>query len=179
MNYLQCTWQPSPVNAQRSYRGWLTDHGSLTHRLQARCPSFSVRAVHQRLGNPCRDEMPLIKSRRKQRVVVREVYLYCRETPVVFAHSVLKQRNLRGAWRTISRQGVKPLGAALFANPLVKRMPLHFKKLTPHHELYLRACRLLKTLPNHLWARRSVFILRGSPIMVTEVFLPTILELSQ
>ncbi len=109
--------------------------------------------------------------------MVREVYLYCRETPVVFAHSVLKRRNLRGAWCSISRQGVKPLGAALFANPLVKRTPLYFKKLTPHHELYLKACRLLKRLPNHLWARRSVFILRGRPIMVTEVFLPGVLEL--
>ena len=179
MKFLQYTWQPSPVNAQRSYLRWLTDRGSLTRRLQARCPAFSVRAVHQRLDNPCRDEMSLIKSRRKERVVVREVYLYCHETPVVFAHSVLKRRSLRGAWRSISQQGVKPLAAALFANPLVKRTPLYFKKLTLHHELYPRACRLLKTLPNHLWARRSVFILRGRPIMVTEVFLPAILGLSQ
>ncbi|MGH8711894.1 MAG: chorismate--pyruvate lyase family protein [Burkholderiales bacterium] len=179
MKLSQYTWQPSPVNAQRSYHRWLTDRGSLTRRLQARCPAFSVRAVRQRLDNPCQDEMPLIRSRRKERVVVREVYLYCHETPVVFAHSVLKRRNLRGAWRSISRQGVKSLGAALFANPLVKRTPLYFKKLTLHHELYPRACRLLKTLPNHLWARRSVFILRGRPIMVTEVFLPAILEFSQ
>jgi len=177
MKLSQNTWQPYPVNAQRSYHRWLTDRGSLTCRLQARCPAFSVRAVHQRLDKPCRDELSLINSRRKERVVVREVYLYCRETPVVFAHSVLKRRNLRGAWRSISRQGVKPLGAALFANPLVKRTPLYFKKLTPHHELYLKACRLLKRLPNHLWARRSVFILRGRPIMVTEVFLPGVLEL--
>jgi chorismate--pyruvate lyase len=179
MKLSQNSWQPYPANAQRSYHRWLTDRGSLTSRLQARCPAFSVRAVHQRLDKPCRDELSLIKSRRKERVVVREVYLYCRETPVVFAHSVLKRRSLRGNWRSISRQGVKPLGAALFANPLVKRTPLYFKKLTLHHELYLRACQILKTLPNYLWARRSVFILRGRPIMVTEVFLPGILELSR
>ncbi len=179
MKLPQNTWQPSTVNAQRSYHRWLTDRGSLTRRLQAHCPDFSVRALHQRLDKPCRDELAFIKSRRRELAVVREVYLYCRETPVVFAHSVLKRRNLRGAWRRISRQGVKPLGAALFANPLVQRTPLYFKKLAPHHELYLRACRLLTTLPNYLWARRSVFILRGKPIMVTEVFLPGILELSR
>jgi chorismate--pyruvate lyase len=179
MKHPQNTWQPSPVNAQRSYHRWLTDRGSLTCRLQARCPAFSVRAVHQRFDKPCRDELSLIKSRRKERVVVREVYLYCGETPVVFAHSVLMRRSLRGNWRSISRQGVKPLGAALFANPLVKRTPLYFKKLTLHHELYLKACQKLKTLPNYLWARRSVFILLGRPIMVTEVFLPGILELSR
>jgi chorismate lyase len=179
MKISQYIWQPSPVNVQRSYHRWLTDRGSLTRRLQVRCPAFSVRAVHQRLDLPCRDEVSLVKTRRKEQVVVREVYLYCYETPVVFAHSVLKRRSLRGAWRSISRQGTKPLGAALFANPLVQRTPLYFKKLASHHELYSRACRLLKTLPNHLWARRSVFILRGRPIMVTEVFLPGILELSR
>ena len=179
MKSAQYNWQPSPVNAQRSYHRWLTDRGSLTRRLQACCPAFSVRAVHQRLDRPCRDELSAVKSRARERVLVREVYLYCHETPVVFAHSVLNRRHLRGAWRSISRQGMKPLGAALFANPLVKRTPLYFKKLAPHHELYLRACRLLKALPSHLWGRRSVFIMRGKPIMVTEVFLPGILELSQ
>jgi chorismate lyase len=179
MKLLQNNWQPRPAYAQRSYHRWLNDRGSLTRRLQAHCPDFSVRALHQRLDKPCRDELAFIESRRMELALMREVYLFCRETPVVFAHSVLKRRNLRGAWCRIGRQRVKPLGAALFANPLVKRTPLYFKKLAPHHELYLRACRLLKTLPNYLWARRSVFILQGRPIMVTEVFRPGILELSR
>jgi chorismate--pyruvate lyase len=179
MKLLQNNRQPRPAYAQRSYHSWLNDRGSLMRRLQAHCPDSSVRALHQRLDKPCRDEPAFIKSRRRELAVVREVYLYCRETPVVFAHSALKRRNLCGAWRCTSRQGVKPLGAALFANPLVKRTPLYFEKLAPHHELYLRGCRLLKTLPNHLWARRSVFILRGKPIMVTAIFLPGILELTR
>lgn len=179
VKHSQNNWQPRPINAQRTCHRWLIDRGSLTRRLQARCPSFSVRALEQRLNRPCCDELAAISSKSKELQLVREVYLYCRETPMVFAHSVLNRRNLRGAWRSISRQGAKPLGAALFANPLVKRTPLYFKKLTPRHELYLKACSLLNTLPNYLWARRSVFILRGKPIIVTEVFLPGILELSQ
>ena len=178
MKVAKHTWQPTPVNAQRSYHHWLIDRGSLTRRLQERCPVFSVRALRQRLGKPCRDELWVVKSRGRELALVREVYLYCRETPVVFAHSVLQRRSLRGAWHKISQQGIKPLGAALFANPLVKRTPLYFKKLAPHHELYVKACRLLTALPSQLWARRSVFFLRGKPIMVTEVFLPGILELS-
>lgn len=174
---VKLAWQRRPSNPPRSYHSWLTSRGSLTQRIQMRCRAFSVRNVWQRLAQPCRDEPARVGARRGELVLLREVYLYCGETPLVFAHSVLGRRSLFGAWHSISRQGVKPLGAALFANPLVKRTPLYFKKLTPHHELYHRACRLLEAPPTHLWARRSVFILRGRPIMVTETFLPGILEL--
>ena len=34
-----------------------------------------------------------------------------------------------------------------------------------------------QSLPRTLWARRSVFLLRGSALMVSEAFLPEILEL--
>jgi chorismate--pyruvate lyase len=115
--------------------------------------------------------------RPRELALLREVYLYCGTTPVVFAHSVVPRRGLRGPWRGLSRLGNKSLGAALFANPAVQRMPLQFKKLNPHHQLHRRACRLLEVKPAHLWARRSVFGLHGSPILVTEVFLPDILEL--
>jgi chorismate--pyruvate lyase len=78
----------------------------------------------------------------------------------------------------LNKLGNKPLGAALFADPQVKRSPLQFKKLSRRHELYRRACRILPEPPAHLWARRSVFTLQRQPILVTEVFLPGILELA-
>ncbi|HVS26423.1 MAG TPA: chorismate lyase [Burkholderiales bacterium] len=163
-----------------AFLSFLVDFARLAHPAYPNALQRVQRApCVAKLAQPCRDESALVGARRGELVMLREVNLYCGETPVVFAHSVLGRRSLREAWCSISRQGVKPLGAALFANPLVKRTPLYFKKLTAHHELYHRACRLLKTPPNHLWARRSVFILRDRPVMVTEIFLPGILELSR
>lgn len=98
---------------------------------------------------------------------------------MVFAHSVLPLSGLRGPWQGLSALGNKPLGAALFANPLVKRTPLAFKKLGARDELYMRACRILALKPPHLWARRSIFSLQGCPILVTEVFLPDIMGLAK
>lgn len=98
---------------------------------------------------------------------------------MVFAHSVLPLHGLRGPWHALSALGNKPLGATLFANPMVKRTPLAFKKLGARDELYVRACRLLTCKPPHLWARRSIFSLKGCPILVTEVFLPDILDLAK
>ena len=171
------SWKPRAPEATCPFRPWLVERGSLTRRIQERCAAFSVRHVQQRHGKSGRDEAALVGVRPRELALLREVYLYCGATPVVFAHSVLPRRGLRGPWQALTRLGSKPLGAALFANPVVRRMPLQFKKLNAHHELYRRACRLLEAKPSHLWARRSVFSLRGSPILVTEVFLPGILEL--
>jgi chorismate--pyruvate lyase len=116
--------------------------------------------------------------RRKELALVREVYLYCGSTPVIFAHSVVARKDLRGAWRGLSGLGNRSLGTVLFTNPVVRRTPLRFKKLTPAHPLFKRACARLQVKPEGLWARRSLFSLHGQSILVTEVFLPSILELA-
>jgi len=168
-------WLKRPPYGAGGYRAWLTDSGSLTSRIQALCTAFSVKLVFQGRRRVNRDERFLVSRRRC--ALVREVHLMCRRTPVVFAHSVVDPRELRGAWQRITRLGTRPLGAALFADPRVKRYPLRQRKLGPRHELYRRACAALKVRPPYLWARRSLFALRGSPILVTEVFLPGILDL--
>jgi chorismate--pyruvate lyase len=169
-------WQPKPIGSG-AYRHWLVDVGSLTARLQMRCKQFSVGRVSVHWGSPQRDETLLLGMRPHERALLREVVLNCDGKPVVFAHSVLPRRSLRGAWRGLGRLGTRPLGAALFANPAVVRTPLSFRKLTPRNALYQRAVAGLETRPACLWGRRSVFMLHGANIMVTEVFLPGVLEL--
>ncbi|HET7598069.1 MAG TPA: chorismate lyase [Burkholderiales bacterium] len=170
-------WLRRPAHSAARLRPWLVDRGSLTARIQARCDAFRVELVSQRPGRVDRDETFLQPSRRRGLALVREVYLYCRRTPVVFAHSVIERRSLRGPWRRLAGLGTRPLGAALFADPRVRRHPLHQRKLNAHHELYRSACARLKDKPPYLWARRSLFVLHKSPILVTEVFLPAILKL--
>lgn len=174
---LQFLWQRHLSENCARYRPWLLDRGSLTRRIQARCPAFSVRHVHQRHGKSLPSERRLVALKHHSRAVLRDVFLYCGETPVVFAHSVLPTASLHGTWQSLGRLGDKPLGATLFSNPRVRRMPLSFRKLTARDSLYRLACDGLPNPPASLWARRSVFYLRGKPILVTEVFLPGILGL--
>ena len=47
-----------------------------------------------------------------------------------------------------------------------------------HSVVSRRALRLLAARPAEMWARRSLFGLRGSPLLVTKVFLPAILALA-
>lgn len=172
-------WYPAPSSLSFRARGWLENRGSLTQLIQERCRGhFQVKPVFQSLATVCRDELALMSLRQKELALVREVYLYCGNTPVIFAHSVVARKDLRGVWRGLSGLGNRSLGTVLFTNPVVRRTPLRFKKLTPSHPLFRRACERLRVKPQGLWARRSLFSLRGQSILVTEVFLPSILELA-
>ncbi len=160
------------------YYRWLVARGSLTRRIRRRCPDlFSVRAVCYGAGRLSRAEARQMGIRAGSSAWWREVYLYCGDTPLVFASSMLPVHSLCGRWRDLRRLGTQPLGERLFTNTQVRRAPLRFKSLTSRHALYRRAVRGLPNQPSRLWARRSVFRLHDRPILVTEVFLPAILDL--
>lgn len=165
-----------PVTAA-GYAHWLRDYGSLTLRIQQHCTVFSVRNVGNFLATAAYDETALLGLPPRQKIYTREVFLYADGVPVIFAHSVVAPQHLCGAWHALRRLGNHPLGALLFAHPLVKRAPLHYKALKPQHALCHRAAATLDTAPGCLWARRSLFSLHGAPLLVTEVFLPDILKL--
>lgn len=170
-------WHSALTSVSYQQRTWLQDRGSLTRRIQDRCAEFRVQPVFQSLSRIYDDEQGVMGLRSSELAMVREVYLYCGITPVVFAHSVVARKNLRGAWRGLSGLGNKSLGTVLFTNPKIRRTPLEFKKVNQGHFLYDRACARLHKKPATLWARRSLFTLRGQSILVTEVFLPAILDL--
>ncbi len=169
-------WRRRSGAGAGGYHHWLIDRGSLTDRIRARCDAFRVKVVFQGPRRATRDERFLFGARARQ-TLVREVFLLCGDVPVVFAHSVVRWNDLRGAWRSLSGLGSRPLGAALFANPRVRRHALRFRELRARDELALRALPATHGRRPALWARRSLFTLRNSPILVTEVFLPGILAL--
>lgn len=160
-------------------RPWLTDPGSLTARLAARCAQLRVRVLRQATALPNEDERRLIGLPRGRRAWLREVLLVADGRPVVFAHSAIAPRDLRGPWRMAAGMGGRPLGAALFADPRIARGALHCERLDAAHSLHRRTQEAVGTALPALWARRSRFLHRGRPLLVTEVFLPTLAELSR
>lgn len=169
-------WLKKPV-ASKNYRQWLINSGSLTQRLQSANRQFSLKPITHDKARPAFDEALLLGLKPRQQALIREVQLCCADVPVVFAHSVLPHKSLRGHWHGLGRLGNKPLGGALFSDFKVRRSPLEFKKLPRHHALYKCAVADLDGRMPVLWARRSIFSLKGASIMVTEVFLPQVLGL--
>lgn len=170
-------WNCSTLGAGAELTPWLRDHGSLTQRIRQRCTRFNVRNLRSSLARIALDESALLGIAPHQLAWSREVFLHADGQPVVFAHSACAARHLRGAWASLRGLGDKPLGAVLFSLPQVQRQPLRYKALHPHHPLYRSATAGMANLPDRLWARRSLFRLHDAPLLVTEVFLPEIMEL--
>ncbi|MDD5059227.1 MAG: chorismate lyase [Sideroxydans sp.] len=179
MNTSDHFWNGASLGCEPALRPWLHNHGSLTQRIRQRCDQFAVHPVRSGLARIAFDEAALLGIAPHQLAYSREVFLYADGQPVVFAHSTFAQTDLRKAWSSVTGLGNRSLGSLLFTHPLVIRQPLHFKALRPHHPLYRSAVTRIGERPPMLWARRSLFHLHGAPLLVTEVFLPQILQLKQ
>lgn len=164
-------WLRKPL-CSHAYQPWLLEESSLTARLRQQYADFYVSLIKVHNQKPTAEEAALLHVDRRTYAQTREVLLHGDNRPVVFAHSILPRQSLSGEWRGLGHLGNRPLGEVLFANPKIKRIPLSYKKLAPHHALYQAAKPYTSGTPAYLWARRSVFSLNCASIMVVEVFLP-------
>ena len=138
-----------------------------------------VEIVGERLRFPNEDEYLALGRAFRELAFVREVVLHSLGKPVVLAHSVASRRDLDGAWRELRGLGTRPLAMMLFNDPRVRRHPFEFARVDRRHPLWKRASQLCgRELPT-LWARRSLFMRRGRPLLVTEVFMPALRELGE
>lgn len=172
-------WRPRiPQRLPAVLRRWLGETGSLTRRVQLACSAhkpFSLRVLAHGFAPAHRDELSLLGQHDRARM--REILLMRGDTPLVFAHSVISHRDLRGAWAILDGIGGRSLGSILFSDHRVERGALHFCRLDARHPLYRKALPWCSgVVPNELWARRAVFRRHGRPLIVTEVFLPEVLH---
>jgi len=158
-------------------RDWLVDDSSLTRRLQQACSArFHVEVISQRLERPMLSEARALGRPSREIALVRQVRLCCAEHAWVFARTVVPLPSLQGELRRLAMLGSRPLGAVLFADPKMRRQPLEIARITPRHRLYRMATANDERGASGLWGRRSVFTLQGSPLLVSEFFLPTLLQ---
>lgn len=166
------------LNAPPDLRHWLTGDGSLTAKLKAHSQAFRVQCLHQRPGRCLTDEAAAIGLHRPGRVWEREVLLRCDNRPVVFGHTVVPMSATATDWPLFSALGERSLGSTLFGDPLVRRGELQFARLRAGHPLMQRASAALGLDgPQILYARRCLYRRRQGTLLVTEVFLPAVLEL--
>src|SRR3569832_249570 len=158
---------------------WLLDTGSLTHRLRQRCrcgEAYRVAVRRQCLERPAVDERRVLEMRPAERALIREVHLLCGDTPWVFARTVMPVSSLRGRKRRLTRLGNTPLGAALFADRSLRRGAVEVVRLRPGEDLFVRAVAGAAPETAVIWGRRSVFRLQERPLLVSEIFLPALLQ---
>ena len=158
----------APFKIPPPIRDWLFDPGSLTRRLiTASQGDFVVRVLRQYRGHPTLSEQQALGLPPRSLSFIREVELICQGKPWVFARTVIPVHTLKGETNQLTALGTKPLGAALFSSPRVRRGPITAK--------HIDSTTLMQSTPlthGYLWGRHSVFFVAKRPLLVNEVFLP-------
>lgn len=168
--------------APRKWQPWLSDTGSLTQKIE--------NAIGQKLEvqvlRDCPQSLNSDESRyfhfKIRRCRVREVLLCANNIPVVMAHSVIPILSSSGSNHDVLRLGTKPLGAVLFAKTRKyskAKPPREIARLDKSSALWKRCSKNYDRLTSPLWARRTLYQLKGHPILVNEIFLPALLSLSK
>lgn len=154
-------------------RAWLLDRRSLTRRLQQHSKNqFSVTVLSQRWQRPRLNEAQALDIPPHQLALVREVILYGGDQPWVYARSVLPQQALNGRFRFLRKLGNKPLGALLFSDPAIQRGPVVLQRY-PQSQLPVA---LQQVAQPPLWGRYSIFRYGDNGILVSEIFLPALVD---
>lgn len=157
---------------------WLFDQGSLTRRIISRCTNnFRVEVLSQKWQRPLLNEALRLGAHPEHLALIREVLLFCGDTPWVFARSVLPRKTLSGRRRFLGKLGSRPLGEILFSDPNIVRDDLEVAEIKKGQRMYRCATQSLKQMPDSIWGRRSVFYLHKKPLLVNEVFLPSIIKI--
>lgn len=156
---------------------WLTDTGSLTTKLVSSChpARFNVKLVSLKWERPTLSERRLLGMKRRGAVaLVRQVLLRCDRTDWVFARTLIPASSFSGRARRLALLGNRPLGAVLFSDSSTQRTKMEIARLMPGQQLHQLASHSLKDKQVDLWGRRTLFRFAGQPLLVNEIFLPSI-----
>lgn len=156
---------------------WLMDEKSLTERLINAChQEFTVSVLNQTWVKPSLSERKLLSTRQGEKVLLRQVILKCGSSPVVFAHSLIPLKTLKGEHKRLGCLKNKPLGKYLFSKSYLKRSSLQWSLINPSSNLY-KIIAKNNQLQGDIWGRRSLFHLKHKKLLVSEFFLPAIQSL--
>ena len=169
-------WRGSGEELPAATAAWLLHQGSLTEKLRGRCGSLKVRIVRQgwfsgslktneasfcaaktdAAGFPAVETAQTggVAAAEPERVWLREVMLFGDGVPWVFAQTLLPESGARGAAAGLTGLGDEPIGPWLFARR-TRRQSLQWRRDE-----------------GGFYARRSMLLLEGSPLQISELFLP-------
>lgn len=178
---LSIHWRPINQFSQQAvpavFRDILFDRGSLSVFLEKFCQgNFNLQLVRQAWERPLPDEAKVLSLQTGRYALLREIFLRCDDTPLVYGRSIIPVQTFTGAERRLARWGQRPLGNYLFSEKKISRTQIEIARITPFDSLYHLIKRNITFKDSSLWGRRSIFYIKSKPLLIVEIFLPEIIQ---
>lgn len=162
-----------PASIPSAVRAWLLLESSVTQALQKTFGEvMHVDVLSDSPGPLLSDERPLLATSSPEGRV-RDVFLRTGKHVRVAARTVYVSPKLC-VHPDLSSLGGRPLGELLFEQGPPRWHKREWALLDARAPLHGLVRRSLEATGNTCWARRTLFLFEDEPLLVTEMFLPTI-----
>lgn len=174
-------WKPAGlifrITSKVAIHKWLKIPTSLTAKLKSLCPDLQVVVLSEKFEVPLVSESQKLGLPLDEKAWVRCVLLKCGERHWVYARTIIPYLTPQNPWYELQQLGDKPLGEVLFEMPSIERSAFEFSKDKIDAWPYLvKALQTPHVVNQFGFARRSIFKQQQAPLLLTEVFLPALLE---
>ncbi len=168
-------WQKIPPALPMHVLNWLQDKNSFMERLVAyHINNARVNVLQEHWELPHSWESAVLQE--KKEIFSREVLIQNDHQFFMFARTILPKVLLDTELFELFHLKNRPLGSALFNYANMQRDDFYFTALIPGMYLHDKTTSATQTNFLELQARYSVFTLNTHSLLLTEVFLPDILN---
>lgn len=157
----------------------LFHNGSLTRFIETECKSaLEVELKSESWQQPTPEEADKLDIRPDEQAFVRESWLKSNNQYLIYARSIVPRQTYAGLSTQLNELGTRPLGELLFADDSSYRAEMRYARV-PRDCLLFDATLDQNVDKETLWARQSLFYIKGKPLLILEVFLPSVDQVLQ
>ncbi|MBL6986130.1 MAG: chorismate lyase [Methylobacter sp.] len=160
-----------PENVQ----SWVYEPGSLTQRLRDYYGNaVGVKILLQQWNTPFLSERRLLKLPENKYSLTREVLLHADGKPLILARTIIPANTIKVAKSNLSHLGSRPLGEVIFSYPKLERIEMDVAWI--NLPTWTQPAIAEGHIDQPIWSRRTVYEIAHRQMLVSEFFLPGVLE---
>ena len=166
----QCTWLHA-LSAEQQH--WVTDPHSLTERLEHLFGDPLLFHLDANNWQQADDSEMQALNIENEPTWVRSISFSIKQQPLILARTIMPQSSCQNP--ALNPRFDQPIGKILFKEPSLIRHPFEYQAFDSQ-DSYLKLWDYSFDTNNPTLARRSVVIFQKLPLLITELFMPALLN---
>lgn len=156
-------------------QSWTYETGSLTERLRSIYGNnVAVNVLFNHWQTPYLSERQLLNQPEHRYCLIREVLLHANGKPLIMARTIIPRDTIKIAQSNLSHLGNRPLGEIIFSYPKLQRLALNISLVSLN--TWSPPAVNLGQINQPMWGRRTVYAIAQRQMLVSEFFLPELLN---